>query len=96
MSPLALVLCAFAGLPLGFLAGRLTGKSPRLAAFLAILVLPILIYTILFFAYGAAGQGNVAYWWLTGLRLLGLPLALWFFAAIGGFALGLSSRKPAA
>ena len=94
MSPLALVLIAFAALPLAFVAGRIRGRNARLAAFLGILVLPILIYTVLFFGYGAAARGNVLHWWVTGLMMLGLPLGLWFFAAIGGFALGLTSRSP--
>ncbi|HTU11026.1 MAG TPA: hypothetical protein VMG08_09030 [Allosphingosinicella sp.] len=94
MSPIVLVLAAFAALPLAFFAGRVQGRNPRLAAFLAVLILPILVYTALFFSYGAAARGNVLHWWLTGLMMLGLPLGLWFFAAIGGFALGMSSRKP--
>ena len=94
MSPLALVLLAFAALPLAFLAGRLRDRTQRLAAFLAILVLPILIYTALFFGYGAAARGNVLSWWFTGLMMLAMPLGLWFLAAIGGFALGLTSRAP--
>ena len=96
MSPLVLVLCAFAALPLAFLAGRIPGRTPRLVAFLGILVLPILVYSVLFFGYGAAARGNVFHWWLTGLMMLGLPLGLWLFAAMGGFALGLTSRKPRA
>ena len=94
MSPIALVLCAFAALPLAFLAGRITGRSPRMAAFLGVLVLPILNYPLLFFRAGAGAQGDVLHGWFTGLTMLGLPLGLWFFAAIGGFALGMSSRKP--
>jgi len=94
MSPLALVPLAFAALPPAVVAGRLPGRKTRIAGLLVILLLPILIYTGLFFGYGAAARGNVFHWWLTGLMMLGLPLALWFFAAIGGFALGMSSRQP--
>jgi len=93
MSPLALILVTFLALPLGFVAGRLRQRNPRFAAFLGVLVLPILVYTVLFFSHGADAQGNVFYWWFTGLKLLGLPFGLWFFIAIGGFALGLTSRS---
>jgi hypothetical protein len=96
MSPLALILVTFLALPLGFVAGLLRDRKARFAAFLGVLILPILVYTFMFFSYGAAGQGHTFYWWVTGLRLLGLPFGLWFFIAIGGFALGLTSRKPSA
>ena len=96
MTPIALVLCAFAALPLAFLAGRLRAPKPRLAAFLGVLILPILIYTVLFLSYGAAARGNALGWWFTGLLMLALPLGIWFLAAIGGFALGLTSRSPGA
>ena len=96
MSPLALVLLTFLAFPLAFLAGRLRGRTPRLAALLAILALPILVYTILFLGYGAGAQGQGLHWWVRGLTMLGLPLVIWFFIAIGGFALGLTSRRPSA
>ena len=96
MSPLVLVLLTFLAFPLGFVAGLLRERRQRFAAFLGVLVLPILVYTGFFLSYGAAAQGSGLYWWFTGLRLLGLPFGLWFFIAIGGFALGLTGRRPAA